>query len=233
MARKKDIPARPPIQVPLSERTAEELAVLAARDNVAAFAELVVRFEARLFNFLLRRVTLRADAEDLTQEAFVRAWERIEFYDPTWRFSTWLFTIASRLAVSKHRRDRPAMHIESAEQVFGKNTDDGSDPELNVRRGGVLWDLASEILKPEQHTALWLRYAEDMGVTEIARVLRKSQVGVRVCLFRARQTLAKAAKARGYDVEELAEAGVDAAELTGAGSERSGGGRVPSVGGES
>lgn len=68
---------------PLSERTSEELAVLAQRDNVGAYNELVIRFEKRLFNFLLRRVSRRIDAEDLTQEAFVRAWERITSYDPT------------------------------------------------------------------------------------------------------------------------------------------------------
>lgn len=190
-------PAMPAAAAPLSSRTAEELAVLAQRDNVAAFGELVVRFEGRLFNFLLRRVASRVEAEDLTQEAFVRAWERIESYDPTWRFSTWLFTIASRLAVSEHRRRRPTVVIDSADQM-GRCDADVGDAEHTERGGSRLWALARVVLREDQHTALWLRYAEDMTIGEIAKVMGKTQVGVRVALFRARQTLADAARASGF-----------------------------------
>jgi len=185
-----------PGEVPLSGRTAEELAVMAQRDNVAAFGELVVRFEGRLFNFLLRRVASRVDAEDLTQEAFVRSWERIASYDPTWRFSTWLFTIASRLAVSEHRRRRPMLVIESAEQV-GRCDADLASAEQSQHGGSRLWALAQVVLREDQHTALWLRYAEDMTIGEIAKVMGKTHVGVRVALFRARQTLAQAARGSG------------------------------------
>ncbi|MBX3411042.1 MAG: sigma-70 family RNA polymerase sigma factor [Phycisphaeraceae bacterium] len=190
-----------PCATPLSERTAEELAVLAQRDNLAAYGVLVERYEARLFNFLLRRVGRRIDAEDLTQESFVRAWERIRSYDPTWRFSTWLFTIASRLAVSHLRRRRASVSIESIE-VSQSARHDTADHESNLRTGGLLWALAARILKREQHTALWLRYAEDMSVSEIAMVMGKSQVGVRVCLFRARRTLAESARKAGIVVNQ-------------------------------
>jgi RNA polymerase sigma-70 factor (ECF subfamily) len=155
-----------------------------------------VRFEGRLFNFLLRRVASRVDAEDLTQEAFVRSWERIASYDPTWRFSTWLFTIASRLAVSEHRRRRPMLVIESAEQV-GRCDADLASAEQSQHGGSRLWALAQVVLREDQHTALWLRYAEDMTIGEIAKVMGKTHVGVRVALFRARQTLAQAARGSG------------------------------------
>ena len=52
-------------------------------------------------------------------------------------------------------------------------------------------------LRDDQHTALWLRYAEDMTIGEIARVMGRTQVGVRVALFRARQRLAEAARTAG------------------------------------
>ena len=213
MPRKTETTSRPPVQVPLSQRTNEELALLAARENLAAFNELVVRFEARLYNFLLRRVSSRTDAEDLTQEAFVRAWERIESYDPTWRFSTWLFTIASRLAVSQHRRSRPTAHLENDEQVRTQPPD-GRDAERDVRDGGNLWLLAAAALKPEQHTALWLRYAEDMGIGEIAQVLGKTHVGVRVCLFRARQMLADKARETGVGLPAWTMPLTEAPEMT-------------------
>lgn len=180
----------------LSARTDEELAVMAQRDHVSAFAELVSRFESRLFNFLLRRTGSAATAEDIAQEAFLRAWERIGSYDPTWRFSTWIFTIASRMAVSSHRRRRPTGPVEAADRV-GRRDPDPGDAEHVAREGSRLWSLAERVLGEDQHMALWLRYAEDMTIGEIAKVTGRTQVGVRVTLFRARQRLAEAARDAG------------------------------------
>jgi RNA polymerase sigma-70 factor (ECF subfamily) len=173
---------------PASQRTPEQLAARAAEGSLEAFGELVKRFEVRLFNFLLRRTGSRSDAEDLTQEAFVRAWERIHRYEPKWRFSTWLFTIAARLAVSHHRRRRPTLRWVEEDEVEATPLYDRED---DRNSGAKLWALAGRVLTPEQHTALWLRYAEDMSIDEIAVVLKKSQVGVRVMLFRTRQVLAE------------------------------------------
>jgi|SRR5262245_4872450 len=180
---------------PLSELTAEELAVRCQRGSLGCYSELVGRFEGRLFNFLLRRTASRQDAEDLAQEAFVRAWERIATYNPAWRFSTWLFTIASRLAISRHRRNRRQRPTDSFDRADTGAPDPArvaGDREL----GSILWELAETKLNQDQRTALWLRYAEDLSIGEIATVMRKSHVGVRVCLFRARQSLAEAAARR-------------------------------------
>lgn len=149
------------------------------------FGELVTRYEARLFNFLLRRTGGRDDAEELTQEAFARAWARIGTYDRAWRFSTWLFTIGLRLAISKHRRGNRERTGQGPDIASGVAVDSDSR-----ERGARLWAMAEEHLTKDQHTALWLRYAEDMEISEIARVMNKSEVGTRVCLFRARQALA-------------------------------------------
>lgn len=173
----------------LAALTAEQLAVRAGRggpDAHACFELVVARYEERLFNFLLRRCGKRDEAEELAQETFARAWERIATYDPTWRFSTWLFTIGLRQAVSRHRKARREVLVEAPERAAPVARDSGDDVDLGAR----LWALAAEKLTRDQHTALWLRYAEDMAVEDIARVMRKSGVGVRVCLFRARQALA-------------------------------------------
>ncbi|CAG0976396.1 RNA polymerase sigma-H factor [Phycisphaerales bacterium] len=173
----------------LTALTAEQLAVRAGRggaDAHACFEQVVIRYEERLFNFLLRRCGKREEAEELAQETFVRAWERIASYDPTWRFSTWLFTIGLRQAVSRHRKARREVPVETPERAAPPARDTGDDHDLGAR----LWALAAERLTQDQHTALWLRYAEDMAVDDIAKVMGKSGVGVRVCLFRARQALA-------------------------------------------
>lgn len=173
----------------LEQMSPEQLAVRAGKageDARRCFGELIERFEPRLFNFLLRRLRSRHEAEDLTQEAFVRAWERICTYNPTWRFSTWLFTIATRLAITSHRRGRN--HAGSAVVEVCATPDRAAS--TGMERGARLWALAATHLTDDQHNALWLRYVEDMAIEEIATVMDKSDVGVRVCLFRARQALA-------------------------------------------
>ena len=82
----------------------EELARRARGGCHQSFGELMKRFQVRLLRFLQRRLRSTADAEDLLQETFVRAYQRLERYDETRPFGTWLFTIAHRLAVSHHRR---------------------------------------------------------------------------------------------------------------------------------
>ncbi len=175
-------------------RTPEALAIAAQHGSVTSYATLVDLFQIRLFNFLLRRTGSRHDAEELTQEAFVRAWERIDTYDPRWRFSTWLFTIGARLAISEQRKRSRARCTGIMEHHASTPPEDPVDSVSQRRLGAKLWALAGEHLTDDQQTALWLRYAEGMEIIEIAAVLGKSRVGVRVCLFRARQSLLTLAK---------------------------------------
>jgi RNA polymerase sigma-70 factor (ECF subfamily) len=176
--------------LPAAERTPESLARLAQDGSLLAFSQLVEEFEARLFNFILRRVGNWADAEELTQETFVRAWERIGRYDSRWKFSTWLFTIGLRLAVSDHR-SRSRMRLAPTHAVESVSRRDDAESVSDRELGAPTWDLAGRLLTPSQHTALWLRYAEGLGIAEIARIMNRTQVSVRVTLFRAREALAR------------------------------------------
>ncbi len=215
----------------VAERTPEQLARMAQRGSLVAYSRLVEVFEARLFNFILRRVGNWSDAEELTQETFVRAWERIARYDDRWRFSTWLFTIGLRLAVSEHRSKR-RLRLAPSAAIDGAHDDDGiasiSDREL----GAPTWDLALHVLTKAQHTALWLRYAEDLSIAEIAQVMGRTQVSVRVTLFRAREALCREIEAhwlRGRSddsMTELIEASAAALAAIGAGGAGSQAGRL-------
>lgn len=174
----------------LVDCTDEELALRAQEGSAAAFALLVDRFETRLYSFILRRVRNHADAEDLTQEAFTRAWSCIRRYRSAWRFSTWLYTIASRACVNHLRRAgvrKRADHHAIAASDDGAVAPD-APAEAEETRAEV-WAAAQESLTDAQFTALWLRYAEDLSMRDIGRVLGKSSVGVRALLFRARTAL--------------------------------------------
>lgn len=173
----------------LSAVSDEQLACRAQSGCRASFAELVRRMRPRLLHLLRRRTRSLSDAEDLAQETFLRAYRRIGDYRATWRFSTWLFTIAARLAADHHRARRVTRSLPAAYPI----PDDAPPPfqtmiEEDVRDN--LWAAAHRVLDDRQYLALWLRYGEQMSVREVAEVMRKSSVHVRVLLHRARCKLA-------------------------------------------
>ena len=151
---------------------------------------MALRLQRPLFRFLLLHTGSTADAEELTQETFLRAWQSLARYDDRWRFTTWLYTIARRLAASHYR-------IQSRQQTVPVPDDldsgmlDPSRAIASAEQRHNLWDLASRVLSQDQRAALWLRYAEDMEPQDIARVMGKGAGQLRVTLFRARRTLAR------------------------------------------
>jgi RNA polymerase sigma-70 factor (ECF subfamily) len=172
-----------------AERTSEELACAAQGGSREAFAALVRRYEKPVFNFLLMRGAPSHDAEELTQETFLRAWQKLDHYRPRWRFSAWLFTMARRLAASRYRMRGIPCSVGRDVDLPGSEQEPVRDLSLREERDH-LWAVAARVLSADQRSALWLRYAEEMPVEEVARVLGKLSVTVRVLLFRAREKLA-------------------------------------------
>ena len=173
-----------------SEWTAEELARRARGGGVESFGELVTRFERPLHAFLRLRTAAPEDAEELAQDTFLRAWEKLDRFDPRYRFSTWLFTLARRLAATRYRRRRPTLASEETLAGLGHERDPATIlGESDAREN--LWRVAERVLPGEQVDALWMRYAEDFSAAEIGAVLGRPEATVRVHLFRARKTLAR------------------------------------------
>jgi RNA polymerase sigma-70 factor (ECF subfamily) len=174
----------------LTSTSNEELACRAQAGSKECFGELVRRLDGALYNFLLMRTSNPQDAAELCQEAFLRAWQKLERYSTDWKFSTWLFTMAHRLAISHFRGARPRVEGEAALEGIGQDLDPART--LSVReQAGHLWSLAARVLNPDQRSALWLRYGEDLSIEEVARVLGRGPSTVRVQLFRARERLAQ------------------------------------------
>lgn len=179
-------PATLPQHRGLRALSTEELACQAQQGCEVSFAKLAERYGAQLFHFLHHKTGNVQDAEDLVQDTFVKAYQNIHRYRDSWKFSTWLFTIARRLANSHYRslrRSQSVVEVESSSPEPGKMA-----AQEEARQS--LWTMASGLSR-NQYQALWLRYAEDMPIKEIARVMRKSQVNVKVLLYRARINLAE------------------------------------------
>jgi RNA polymerase sigma-70 factor (ECF subfamily) len=170
----------------------EDLARESQAGSIAAFEELVHRYEARVYRFILQLCRNPADAAELTQDTFVKAFQAIAAFNHRQPFGPWLFTIARRKCIDRHRcasRSLPEMACDPSQ-----NADRALDPaeSLAAREDKLaIWDIARERLSPLQFQALWLRYVEDMSLTATAAVLRKPQAYVKVLLFRARQILSR------------------------------------------
>lgn len=163
----------------------EHLVSASLAGDEAAFAELVSRYRERLYRFLLTRAVSRADADDALQDTFVNAYRYLATYNPRWRFSTWIYRIAIRCS----SRGAPAT-VPTDEWV-----DEKSDPLAECIAHSArenLWLTAKETLTADAYTALWLRYAEDLTIKEVARSMERSQPWVKVTLMRARKRLQSA-----------------------------------------
>ena len=167
----------------------EELIRGARMGSSSDFGAIVDRYGGRLLRFLIGRCGDRHTAEDLVQETFVRAWQSIDSFDGRWKLSTWLYTIASNLAIDHFRRKRPARL--SDRPLAAPPADPGARLAATDAAEGI-WQTAGRLLPEAQHAALVLRYSEELEIAQIAEILGKSQANVRVLLHRARTTLATA-----------------------------------------
>jgi RNA polymerase sigma-70 factor (ECF subfamily) len=171
---------------PIGQKTDEELAREARAGSRRSFEELARRYKRRLFVYLRPRLGSDQDAEDMVQETFLKLFRNIRSYDHAFRFSTWLYTAANRLAISSYRKKKIA-----AGSLGMEATGYVADPEGGAEgepQSTGLWDAARAI-GGNQFRALWLRYGEDMTVEEIAVVLGRSRLAVRLLLHRARKNL--------------------------------------------
>lgn len=163
-----------------------------------AYAELMQRYREPIYFMLLKMVNNKDDAEDLTIEAFGKAFKRLDQYTPQFAFSTWLFKIASNNCIDWIRKKRIRMvSIDS-----GSMTPEGETIEISVRdsvldpaealqkeeRISKMRDIVDK-LKPRYRKLVELRYFEELAYEEIAEQMNLPLGTVKAQLFRAREFL--------------------------------------------
>ena len=160
-----------------------QLVEKAKAGSVEAFTDLVESYRTRLFRYLLTRCSNYADAEDALQDALISAYKYLHTYNPQWRFSTWLY----RIAIRNLGRHSDANVTELGELADAEN--DPLDHVIAASERQNLWSNARRLLNDEVYTAMWLRYAEDMSVKDIASALDRSVPWTKVNLMRGRNVL--------------------------------------------
>lgn len=169
----------------------------ARRGDVAAFETLVRGHHRRMYAVAFRIVRNATDAEDATQDAFVRAWRALPNYRGDAKFSTWLYRITTNVALNKVTRRR-----EHASDEIPERVSTAADPARRVTDAERL-DIvlaALDTLTPEQRATYLLRDVEGLAYEDIAEALGISLSAVKSRLFRARQDLAQALAA--YDLDD-------------------------------
>lgn len=150
--------------------------------SVDAFEEIVRHYQPRLTRYLRLRGLASHDADDVVQHSLLAAWQSLATYDPRWRFSTWLYTIAQR-SIRKATDQRRTID-------FSDDFADDNDIYAQALADNV-WAVARAELPAEGFTALWLHHGEGFDGREVARIMKRSPVSVRVMLHRARKRLEK------------------------------------------
>ena len=165
--------------------------------DATAFDALFQRWSGRLLRYLERMVREPAVAEELVQETFLRVHRAREKWEPSARFSTWLYTIATNVALNELRRPfRRSPHESTDDDLAGSPRElaaAGPPPDevAHARRMGDAVETALAELPERQRAALWLTAVEGLSYAEVATSLETTPQSVKALVHRGRSALAE------------------------------------------
>lgn len=194
----------------LSQKATEDYALVqqAVLGNQKAFAVLMSRYRQSVFHTLLKMVNNREDAEDLTLEAFGKAFNKLASYTPNFAFSTWLFKIAVNNCIDYMRKKRlHTLSLDEPIEAGGKQDfsemarSTSRDPETEMIREQRVEVLRNMIngLNDKYRLMVELRYYEQLSYEEIAAELAIPLGTVKAQLFRAKELLSAQLKRPGAE----------------------------------
>ena len=194
---RKDAPTRPK----LTDTCDADLAAMARRNHQGAFREIVNRYERPIFSLVYRMVRDRALAEDLTQETFIRTFNAIESFKPSYKFSSWIFKIANNHTIDHLRRRRlktvsmdGSPHAVTPDDVERSSMDprcgaERPDQYAENRELGNQIEHAISLLREEYRSVIILRHVEGYSYNEIAEIVGIPLGTVKTYIHRARNEL--------------------------------------------
>lgn len=164
-----------------------------------AFADLVDRYKNSVYSICLRMVGNRQEAEDLSQEAFIRAYNNISKFDSDRKFSTWLFRIATNLSIDSLRRKKPSVSLDAeipGTEGLALNTllpGNTVPPDEQIIKAETEQWIQKEIgtLPDKYRSAVILKYVEDLSLREISEIMNLPVGTVKTRVHRGREMLRK------------------------------------------
>lgn len=168
----------------------------AKKGKQSAFNFLMDHYWNQVYGFQLKRVRNEYEAEDISIEAFAKAFDKIESFDEKYAFSTWLITISKNIQIDKTRRKNASIHSNTSDtsrELMQKIPDHSPTPEDKLITEQNLAQLLRYIkrLKPDYQEVINLRFFQEMSYNEISETLEEPLNNVKVRLLRARKLLAQ------------------------------------------
>ncbi len=182
----------------MSQNDDRQLGERAQAGDTSAFDELVRRHHGPLYCYLYRTCRNGADAEEMTQESFVKAWEGLRGFRGAASFRTWLFRIATNLCINRLSRRKPVDPL--SDDVPAARRDEPAET-YRQRQLKECVGAALESLPADQRSALVLSIYEELSDEEIAEAMGRSLASVNSLLYRARMSVRQAlagARSRGF-----------------------------------
>ncbi len=173
----------------------------ARQGDKAAFGKLIEAYQIPVYNLAYRMLSNPGEAEEAAQEAFIRAYTRLETYNPAHKFSTWMLSITSNYCIDIIRKRR-ALLLSIDEPLpphpaLMSDKRKGPEPQLLMGEQQELVQSLLQELAPDYRQAVVLRYWYDMSYEEIAEMMDTTVSAIKSRLFRARRQLAEVGVAQG------------------------------------
>ena len=165
--------------------------------DAEAFCNLVDAYQKPVYNLAYRLLGNSVEAEDAAQETFIRAYTRLNTYDPTRKFSSWMLSIASHYCIDMLRRRKGnLLSMDELPPMTDLSMPHAEQPEQVVVKGQVADQVQSllDALTPAYRTPVILRYWYDMSYKEIADTMGVTESTIKTRLHRARAKLAESAQ---------------------------------------
>jgi len=175
----------------MSEPSDRDLVKRTRRDDVGAYGELVRRYQQAVFAVCYRLMGERQDAEDMAQETFIRAHQRLASYDAARPFGPWIRRVAANICLNA-LKSRKANFIIDEERDAVPDTQASNPEKAQARKDGIE-DVQQAIqeLPPHYRAVIELRHFQELSSAEIAQALEIPLSDVKSYLFRARKQLAE------------------------------------------
>ncbi|MGJ8655573.1 MAG: RNA polymerase sigma factor [Akkermansiaceae bacterium] len=156
--------------------------------NTSAFSYIINTYQNKIRAFINKRCSNSADSDDITQEVFIAAHKNLHQYKPEFPFSAWIFGIARNKA-NEHFRKVKRLPTPIAETADAGHSDTPQSRIFITEQTNQFWNEAKRILSEEQFTAIWLKYQQDLQVSEICKHMQITNSNAKIHLFRARKKL--------------------------------------------
>lgn len=165
------------------------------KGDISAFNVLVEEYKNMAFTLALKLMKSREDAEEVTQDAFLKAYKKIDQFEGKSKFSTWLYTIVYHTALTRLRKKKIPIDgsaLGNEENLVAYSESDNEWRRLQRQERSTYIQLAMDQLSPEDKVVITLFYMNENSLQEICEITGWELSNVKVRLFRARKRLLKA-----------------------------------------